>query len=116
MFSFSPDILNEGELFSSAGGHDQVSRFYSDYNVLLLYGKGEKKPDYVIMNVLNTDQVNLVCRKLADWLRYASIHQGASMSSGGFFISPRSRQVKAQTHLVAVRIRDTTVILILFSI
>lgn len=54
----------------------------------------KKKSDGVIMNVLITDQVNLVSRKLAEWLRYASIHQGASMSSGVFFISPRSRQVK----------------------
>ena len=43
--------------------------------------------------VLNTDHINLVNRKLVDWLRYASVQQGASMSSGGFFTGPRSRQV-----------------------
>ncbi len=42
---------------------------------------------------LNPDQVNLVSRKLVDWLRYASMQQGASMSSGGFFGGPRTRQV-----------------------
>lgn len=42
---------------------------------------------------LNPDQVNLVSRKLVDWLRYACMQQGASMSSGGFFSGPRTRQV-----------------------
>ncbi|MCJ8746436.1 hypothetical protein PDJAM_G00141770 [Pangasius djambal] len=50
-------------------------------------------------DILNEDQVNLVSRKLADWLRYASIHQGTSMSSGGFFTSPRSRQPALMTEV-----------------
>ncbi|XP_058233811.1 AP-5 complex subunit zeta-1 isoform X2 [Hemibagrus wyckioides] len=50
-------------------------------------------------DLLNEDQGNLVSRKLADWLRYASIHQGASMSSGGFFTSPRSRQPALMTEV-----------------
>ncbi|XP_061080720.1 AP-5 complex subunit zeta-1 isoform X2 [Conger conger] len=41
---------------------------------------------------LTEDHINLVNRKLVDWLRYASVQQGASMSSGGFFTGPRSRQ------------------------
>ncbi|XP_076865302.1 AP-5 complex subunit zeta-1 isoform X2 [Brachyhypopomus gauderio] len=49
--------------------------------------------------ILNEDQVNLVSRKLADWLRYASIHQGASMSSGGFFTGPRTRQPAPMTEV-----------------
>ncbi|XP_064171542.1 AP-5 complex subunit zeta-1 isoform X1 [Anguilla rostrata] len=41
---------------------------------------------------LTEDHINLVNRKLVDWLRYASVQQGASMSAGGFFTGPRSRQ------------------------
>ncbi|XP_046690689.1 AP-5 complex subunit zeta-1 isoform X2 [Silurus meridionalis] len=51
------------------------------------------------LDILNEDQVNLISRKLADWLRYASIYQGASMSSGGFFTSPRSRQPALMTEV-----------------
>ncbi|KAG1968523.1 AP-5 complex subunit zeta-1 isoform X2 [Pimephales promelas] len=46
----------------------------------------------VYPDVLTDDQVNLVSRKAVDWLRYASMQQGASMSSGGFFSGPRARQ------------------------
>ncbi|KAG9343008.1 hypothetical protein JZ751_015226 [Albula glossodonta] len=41
---------------------------------------------------LTEDHINLVSRKLVDWLRYASVQQGTSMSSGGFFTGPRTRQ------------------------
>ncbi|KAM9494764.1 AP-5 complex subunit zeta-1 isoform 1-T1 [Clarias gariepinus] len=50
-------------------------------------------------DILNEDQVNLVSRKLVDWLRYASIYQGVSMSSGGFFTSPRTRQPALMTEV-----------------
>uniref|UniRef100_A0A8C0VRP6 Adaptor related protein complex 5 subunit zeta 1 n=1 Tax=Cyanistes caeruleus TaxID=156563 RepID=A0A8C0VRP6_CYACU len=32
------------------------------------------------------------CKKMADWLRYASIQQGMAQPSGGFFSSPRTKQ------------------------
>lgn len=38
------------------------------------------------------DQTNLLSKRLVDWLRYASIQQGLPYS-GGFFSTPRTRQV-----------------------
>ncbi|XP_053708169.1 AP-5 complex subunit zeta-1 isoform X1 [Synchiropus splendidus] len=41
---------------------------------------------------LSEDHVTLLCKKLVDWLRYASITQGGGASTGGFFTGSRSRQ------------------------
>lgn len=56
----------------------------------------------VYPDILTEDQVNLVSRKLVDWLRYASMQQGASMSSGGFFSGPRTRQPAPLTEVDGV--------------
>ncbi|KAM6424332.1 AP-5 complex subunit zeta-1 isoform 2-T2 [Liasis olivaceus] len=40
---------------------------------------------------LNEDQINLLSKRMVDWLRYASLQQGASPATGGFF-NPRARQ------------------------
>ncbi|XP_051988067.1 AP-5 complex subunit zeta-1-like isoform X5 [Xyrauchen texanus] len=49
-----------------------------------------------------SQRVNLVSRKLVDWLRYASMQQGASMSSGGFFSGQRTRQPAPLTEVDGV--------------
>ncbi|XP_026111164.1 AP-5 complex subunit zeta-1-like isoform X2 [Carassius auratus] len=56
----------------------------------------------VYPEILTDDQVNVVSRKLVDWLRYASMQQGASMSSGGFFSGPRTRQPAPLTEVDGV--------------
>uniref|UniRef100_A0A673HWI7 AP-5 complex subunit zeta-1-like n=1 Tax=Sinocyclocheilus rhinocerous TaxID=307959 RepID=A0A673HWI7_9TELE len=66
-----------------------------------------------IMCSLNPDQVNLVSRKLVDWLRYASMQQGASMSSGGFFSGPRTRQPAPLTEVDGVVTGDFFTVLCL---
>ncbi|XP_067318134.1 AP-5 complex subunit zeta-1-like [Anolis sagrei] len=40
---------------------------------------------------LNEDQINLLSKRMVDWLRYASVQQGVPQTSGGFF-NPRARQ------------------------
>ncbi|XP_063170661.1 AP-5 complex subunit zeta-1 isoform X2 [Candoia aspera] len=40
---------------------------------------------------LNEDQINLLSKRMVDWLRYASLQQGVSPATGGFF-NPRARQ------------------------
>lgn len=40
---------------------------------------------------LHEDQTRLLNKRLVDWLRYASVQQGPTHSSGGFFSTPRAR-------------------------
>uniref|UniRef100_A0A673HU74 AP-5 complex subunit zeta-1-like n=1 Tax=Sinocyclocheilus rhinocerous TaxID=307959 RepID=A0A673HU74_9TELE len=71
------------------------------------------KMSTVYPEILTDDQVNLVSRKLVDWLRYASMQQGASMSSGGFFSGPRTRQPAPLTEVDGVVTGDFFTVLCL---
>lgn len=53
-----------------------------------------------LVTFLCTEQTNVVSKKMADWLRYASIQQGVAQPSGGFFSNPRTRQVSVELLLL----------------
>nr|XP_015216005.1 PREDICTED: AP-5 complex subunit zeta-1 isoform X1 [Lepisosteus oculatus] len=46
----------------------------------------------LLPEILTEDHINLVSKKLVDWLWYTNIQQGAFLYSGGFFTGPRNRQ------------------------
>ncbi|XP_069557493.1 AP-5 complex subunit zeta-1 isoform X1 [Brachyistius frenatus] len=92
-------------LLSQAGSRDDLSSLCAQL-LRSLESRASEAPAHSLMHtlpVLNTvlthspecltdDHVTLLCKKLVDWLRYASIIQGGGASSGGFFTGPRSRQ------------------------
>ncbi|KAI5257831.1 Ap-5 Complex Subunit Zeta-1 [Manis pentadactyla] len=46
----------------------------------------------LVPGALSEDHTNLLSKRLVDWLRYASVQQGVTHSSGGFFSTSRTRQ------------------------
>ncbi|KAM3912857.1 AP-5 complex subunit zeta-1 [Leptodactylus fuscus] len=46
----------------------------------------------VCSELLQEDQINIVSKKLTDWLRYATVPQVGSPAPGGFFSSQRGKQ------------------------
>nr|XP_030702468.1 AP-5 complex subunit zeta-1 isoform X10 [Globicephala melas] len=45
-------------------------------------------------DALREEQTRALSKRLGDWLRYASVQQAVAHSSGGFFSTPRARQVR----------------------
>ncbi|XP_067561493.1 AP-5 complex subunit zeta-1 isoform X3 [Pseudorca crassidens] len=45
-------------------------------------------------DALREEQTRALSKRLGDWLRYASVQQAVTHSSGGFFSTPRARQVR----------------------
>lgn len=43
-------------------------------------------------DALPEEQTKALSKRLGEWLRYASVQQGAAHASGGFFSTPRARQ------------------------
>eukprot|EP00069_Balaena_mysticetus_P020412 bmy_12844T0 len=50
-------------------------------------------------DALHEEQTRALSKRLGDWLRYASVQQGVAHSSGGFFSTPRARQLGPVTEV-----------------
>ncbi|XP_054946535.1 AP-5 complex subunit zeta-1 isoform X2 [Physeter macrocephalus] len=50
-------------------------------------------------DALREEQTRALSKRLGDWLRYASVQQGVAHSSGGFFSTPRARQLGPVTEV-----------------
>ncbi|XP_070316591.1 AP-5 complex subunit zeta-1 isoform X1 [Odocoileus virginianus] len=74
--SLAPDALPEGQ-------HTPVSR---------ALGPPQPRTLTSIPTASPAEQTKALSKRLGDWLRYASVQQGAAHTSGGFFSTPRARQ------------------------
>ncbi|XP_060141665.1 AP-5 complex subunit zeta-1 isoform X6 [Globicephala melas] len=50
-------------------------------------------------DALREEQTRALSKRLGDWLRYASVQQAVAHSSGGFFSTPRARQLGPVTEV-----------------
>ncbi|XP_067561491.1 AP-5 complex subunit zeta-1 isoform X1 [Pseudorca crassidens] len=50
-------------------------------------------------DALREEQTRALSKRLGDWLRYASVQQAVTHSSGGFFSTPRARQLGPVTEV-----------------
>ncbi|XP_012388224.3 AP-5 complex subunit zeta-1 isoform X4 [Orcinus orca] len=50
-------------------------------------------------DALHEEQTRALSKRLGDWLRYASVQQAVAHSSGGFFSTPRARQLGPVTEV-----------------
>ncbi|KAM9056798.1 AP-5 complex subunit zeta-1 isoform 2-T2 [Megaptera novaeangliae] len=86
--------MSPSDSLSLSCDHIQNSRQLGLVASVLLAQVTSLAPD-----ALHEEQTRALSKRLGDWLRYASVQQGVAHSSGGFFSTPRARQLGPVTEV-----------------